>query len=98
MVVFHLGGALVVWDPRHFYRKLFRNNETAMEDFPALAAPIIGTGFRTPAVGPPQWRCGTQFALLAKSIIAGAMMSSMQTWWRFAGRLVDRRVRHRPNA
>jgi 2-haloacid dehalogenase len=35
IVVFDLGGVLVDWDPRHLYRKLFRNDETAMEHFPA---------------------------------------------------------------
>jgi 2-haloacid dehalogenase len=33
IVVFDLGGVLVDWDPRHLYRKLFRNDETAMEHF-----------------------------------------------------------------
>ena len=33
IVVFDLGGVLVDWDPRHLYRKLFRNDEPAMEHF-----------------------------------------------------------------
>jgi len=33
IAVFDLGGVLVDWDPRHLYRKLFRNDETAMEHF-----------------------------------------------------------------
>ena len=33
IVVFDLGGVLIDWDPRHLYRKLFADNEAAMEDF-----------------------------------------------------------------
>ncbi len=32
-VIFDLGGVLVDWDPRYFYRKLFPKDEAAMEDF-----------------------------------------------------------------
>lgn len=32
-VVFDLGGVLVDWNPRYFYRKLFQGDEAAMEDF-----------------------------------------------------------------
>ena len=32
-VVFDLGGVLIDWNPRHLYRKLFPNDEAAMEDF-----------------------------------------------------------------
>jgi 2-haloacid dehalogenase len=32
-VIFDLGGVLVDWDPRYFYRKLFKDDEAAMEDF-----------------------------------------------------------------
>lgn len=32
-VVFDLGGVLVDWNPRHLYRKLFVNDEAAMETF-----------------------------------------------------------------
>lgn len=32
-VVFDLGGVLVDWDRRHLYRKLFPDDEAAMEDF-----------------------------------------------------------------
>ena len=32
-VVFDLGGVLVDWNPRYFYRKLFRGDDAAMEDF-----------------------------------------------------------------
>ncbi|MFG0669674.1 HAD family hydrolase [Pseudomonas sp. xss_1] len=32
-VVFDLGGVLVDWNPRHLYRKIFRNDEAAMESF-----------------------------------------------------------------
>jgi 2-haloacid dehalogenase len=32
-VVFDIGGVLLDWDPRHFYRKLFGGDETAMEQF-----------------------------------------------------------------
>ena len=33
VVIFDLGGVLIDWDPRHLYRKLFRGEEAAMEDF-----------------------------------------------------------------
>ena len=33
IVVFDLGGVLIDWDPRHLYRKLFADNEAAMEHF-----------------------------------------------------------------
>jgi len=33
IAVFDLGGVLIDWDPRHLYRKLFRGNAAAMEDF-----------------------------------------------------------------
>jgi 2-haloacid dehalogenase len=33
IVVFDLGGVLIEWDPRHLYRKLFLNDDVAMEDF-----------------------------------------------------------------
>ena len=33
IVVFDLGGVLIDWDPRHLYRKLFADDEAAMEDF-----------------------------------------------------------------
>jgi 2-haloacid dehalogenase len=33
VVIFDLGGVLIDWDPRHLYRKLFRGDEAAMEDF-----------------------------------------------------------------
>src|SRR5689334_17592482 len=32
-VVFDLGGVLIDWDRRHLYRKLFVDDEAAMEDF-----------------------------------------------------------------
>ena len=32
-VVFDLGGVLIDWNPRHLYRRLFREDEQAMEDF-----------------------------------------------------------------
>jgi len=32
-VVFDLGGVLIDWNPRHLYRRLFRDDEQAMEDF-----------------------------------------------------------------
>src|ERR1700742_2697517 len=32
-IVFDLGGVLVDWDPRYLYRKLFNNDEKAMEKF-----------------------------------------------------------------
>jgi 2-haloacid dehalogenase len=32
-VVFDLGGVLIDWDPRHLYRKLFAEDEAAMEHF-----------------------------------------------------------------
>lgn len=32
-VVFDLGGVLIDWDPRHLYRKLFADDEAAMERF-----------------------------------------------------------------
>jgi 2-haloacid dehalogenase len=32
-VVFDLGGVLLDWNPRHLYRKLFADNEQAMEEF-----------------------------------------------------------------
>lgn len=32
-VIFDLGGVLVDWDPRHFYRDLFEGNDWAMEAF-----------------------------------------------------------------
>ena len=32
-VVFDLGGVLIDWNPRHLYRRLFRGDEQAMEDF-----------------------------------------------------------------
>src|SRR5229473_5352125 len=33
VVVFDLGGVLIDWDPRHLYRKLFAEDEAAMEHF-----------------------------------------------------------------
>ncbi len=33
IVVFDLGGVLIDWDPRHLYRKLFADDEAAMEHF-----------------------------------------------------------------
>jgi 2-haloacid dehalogenase len=33
VVIFDLGGVLIDWDPRHLYRKLFRGDAAAMEDF-----------------------------------------------------------------
>jgi 2-haloacid dehalogenase len=33
IVIFDLGGVLIDWDPRHLYRKLFRGDAAAMEDF-----------------------------------------------------------------
>src|SRR6266566_4099 len=33
IVVFDLGGVLIDWDPRHLYRKLFAEDEAAMEHF-----------------------------------------------------------------
>src|SRR5690242_8919666 len=33
VAVFDLGGVLVDWDPRNLYRKLFANDEAAMEHF-----------------------------------------------------------------
>ena len=33
VVVFDLGGVLIDWDPRHLYRKLFADDEAAMEHF-----------------------------------------------------------------
>jgi 2-haloacid dehalogenase len=32
-VIFDLGGVLIDWNPRYLFRKLFRGDETAMEDF-----------------------------------------------------------------
>lgn len=32
-VIFDLGGVLVDWDPRHFFRELFEGAEWALEDF-----------------------------------------------------------------
>jgi len=32
-VVFDFGGVLIEWDPRHLYRKIFGDNEAAMERF-----------------------------------------------------------------
>jgi len=33
VVVFDLGGVLIDWNPRHLYRKLFKGNDAAMEEF-----------------------------------------------------------------
>ena len=33
IVVFDIGGVLLNWNPRHLYRKLFPDDEAAMEDF-----------------------------------------------------------------
>jgi len=33
IVIFDLGGVLIDWDPRHLYRKLFADDEPAMEYF-----------------------------------------------------------------
>lgn len=33
IVVFDIGGVLIEWDPRHLYRKLFENDDRAMEHF-----------------------------------------------------------------
>ena len=33
IVIFDLGGALIEWDPRHLYRKLFVDDDAAMEEF-----------------------------------------------------------------
>src|SRR6202035_2858406 len=33
IVVFDLGGVLIEWDPRHLYRKLFAEDDAAMEHF-----------------------------------------------------------------
>jgi len=33
VAIFDLGGVLLDWNPRHLYRKLFRGDEAAMEDF-----------------------------------------------------------------
>jgi 2-haloacid dehalogenase len=33
VVVFDVGGVLLVWDPRHLYRKLFDGDDDAMEEF-----------------------------------------------------------------
>jgi 2-haloacid dehalogenase len=33
VVVFDLGGVLIDWDPRYFYRKLFNGNQAGMEHF-----------------------------------------------------------------
>jgi 2-haloacid dehalogenase len=33
VAIFDLGGVLIDWDPRHLYRKLFRDDAAAMEDF-----------------------------------------------------------------
>ena len=33
VVIFDLGGVLIDWDPRHLYRKLFADDEAAMEHF-----------------------------------------------------------------
>lgn len=33
IVVFDIGGVLIEWDPRHLYRKLFEDDERAMENF-----------------------------------------------------------------
>jgi 2-haloacid dehalogenase len=33
VAIFDLGGVLIHWDPRHLYRKIFRGDEQAMEDF-----------------------------------------------------------------
>ena len=32
-VIFDLGGVLVDWNPRYFYRRLFKGDDAAMEDF-----------------------------------------------------------------
>jgi 2-haloacid dehalogenase len=33
IAVFDLGGVLIEWNPRHLYRRLFKGDEAAMEDF-----------------------------------------------------------------
>ncbi len=33
IVIFDLGGVLINWDPRHLYRRLFKGDEAAMEQF-----------------------------------------------------------------
>lgn len=33
VAIFDVGGVLLEWNPRHLYRKLFRGDETAMEEF-----------------------------------------------------------------
>ena len=33
IVIFDLGGVLIEWDPRHLYRKLFVDDDAAMEEF-----------------------------------------------------------------
>jgi 2-haloacid dehalogenase len=33
VAIFDVGGVLLEWNPRHLYRKLFRGDETAMEQF-----------------------------------------------------------------
>jgi 2-haloacid dehalogenase len=33
IVIFDLGGVLIEWDPRHLYRKLFADDDAAMEHF-----------------------------------------------------------------
>jgi 2-haloacid dehalogenase len=33
IVIFDLGGVLIEWDPRHLYRKLFKGDDAAMEEF-----------------------------------------------------------------
>ena len=33
VAIFDLGGVVIDWNPRYLYRKLFNDNETAMEDF-----------------------------------------------------------------
>jgi hypothetical protein len=56
IVVFVLDGVLVDCDRRHLYHKLFGNNETAMEHFPAPGWTdqwnrVQDAGYRLAAVG-----------------------------------------------
>ena len=53
VVIFDLGGVLIDWDPRHLYRKLFRGDEAAMEDFLATVCTPNGTEVRTPVAAAP---------------------------------------------
>src|SRR5258707_2442836 len=39
-VIFDLGGVLIRWDPRNLYRKVFRGDDAAMEEFLATVCTV----------------------------------------------------------